>query len=106
MHSDELDLMFSQHFIAALPPQPLIPPNTPAITTGQGGFIYIILGGSFFTGTVNGRALGGFASGMPLAAFQQLVILHEFLHWTGIAGPDNRDQKITFPNGQTARGSA
>ena len=64
--------------------------NVPAFTTGPDGIIYLVSGGAFFTGTVNGKPLGGFASGMSLSNFDQLVILHEFLHYTGVAGPDSQ----------------
>jgi len=42
---------------------------------------------------------------MSLTDFQQLVIIHEFLQWEGIAGPDASGQKYNLPNGDTAKGS-
>ncbi len=77
----------------------------PGFTTGTGGIIYLVSGGAFFTGTVNGNPLGGFASGMSLGTFQQLIIIHEFLHQDGIVGADNAQQKIVLPNGDTVTGS-
>jgi RHS repeat-associated protein len=81
-------------------------PNVPAFATGPNGLIYIVSGGAFFTGQVNGSPVGGFAAGMTLADFQQLIIIHEFLHYEGVAGPDNSGQKYTLPNGDTVKGSA
>jgi hypothetical protein len=81
------------------------PPNIPAFTTGSGGIIYVVAGGSFFTGTLQGQPLGGVFSGLPLASQQQLIILHEFLHYEGIAGPDNNNQSYTLPNGDVVQGS-
>jgi hypothetical protein len=77
----------------------------PAFTTGKDGFIYVVSGSAFFTGTVGGSPVGGFASGMTLSDFQQLVIIHEFLHQYGIAGADSEGQKITLANGDTVKGS-
>jgi len=79
--------------------------NVPAFTTGQSGLIYIVSGGAFFTGKIDGKPIGGFASGLPLEAFDQLVIIHEFLHWEGIAGADSKGQKYTLPNGNKVKGS-
>jgi RHS repeat-associated protein len=81
------------------------PNNVPMMTTGTGGIIYAVTGGSFFTGTLDGKALGGVFSGMPLAAAQQLMMLHEFMHYEGIAGPDTQNQRYTLPNGDTVTGS-
>jgi hypothetical protein len=55
---------------------------------------------------VNGQLLGGPFSGMPLPQEQQLMVIHEFLHWTGVAGADNNGQRIRFPNGDVVNGSA
>jgi len=82
------------------------PGNIPAFTSGPGGIIYAVTGGSFFTGTIDGKALGGVFSGMPLAAAQQLMILHEFMHYyEGIVGPDTQNQRYTLPHGDVVTGS-
>jgi hypothetical protein len=81
------------------------PPTVPAFTTGPGGLIYIVSGGAFFTGTINGNSLGGPFAGLPVAAFDQLILLHELLHWTGVAGPDNKNQTNTLANGDKVKGS-
>jgi RHS repeat-associated protein len=81
-------------------------PDVPAQTTGTGGLIYIYSGGAFFTGQVNGQPLGGWAAGLPLAAFQQIIILHEFLHYEGLVGGDTKGQTYTLPNGDKVTGSA
>jgi hypothetical protein len=79
-------------------------PNVPAFTTGTNGIVYVVSNSAFFTGQINGHPIGGFASGMTLADFQQLVIIHEFLHWQGV-GPDSSGQKYTLPNGDKVKGS-
>ncbi len=37
---------------------------------------------------------------------QQLLVLQEFLHWTGTVGADSSGQRIKFPNGDKVTGSA
>jgi len=47
------------------------------------------------------------ANGLSLGQFQELTLIHELLHATGLVGNDtNPDQRITLPNGQTVTGSA
>jgi RHS repeat-associated protein len=87
----------------SLPPN--TPANIPAFTSGPGGIIYAVTGGSFFTGTLSGSPLGGVFSGMPLASIQQLMILHEFMHYEGVVGPDRKNQSYTLPNGDVVTGS-
>jgi RHS repeat-associated protein len=104
--SGQLDKIGDDGLIRPMNPRNLpagTSPNTPAFTAGR--LIYVVSGGAFFTGQINGHPLGGFASGMTLTGFQQLVIIHEFLHWDNIVGSDNAGQKYTLPNGDTVRGS-
>ena len=68
------------------------------------GTIYIVSGGSFFTNTLNGQPLGGPLAGLSLLQTQELIILHEFLHWEGI-GPDNHNQTNFAGNGDRMIGS-
>jgi hypothetical protein len=79
------------------------PPDIPAFT--QGGFIYTVSGGSFFTNLLNGKPLGGAFQGLLQGQTQELMIIHEMLHWLGLVGADNKQQQITLPNGQTVTGS-
>jgi RHS repeat-associated protein len=85
-----------------------LPAGTPAgvaaFTTGLWGFVYVIAGGPFFTGTSNGQPLSGPFQGLTLPQVQELTIIHEFLHWEGL-GPDNAGQTYTLPNGDTVTGS-
>lgn len=105
----QLDNLEDTGFIRQLNPEDLplgSSPNVAALTTAANGIVYIVSGGAFFPRTVNGHALGGFASGMTLPDFQQLVFLHEFLHWEGLAGEDSNHQKYQLPNGDTVTGTA
>ena len=84
-------------------------PNVPAFTVG--GFTWIVEGGAFFSGQAQRTdgsygPLGGFAQGLSLSAFDNLTIVHEFMHQLGIVGEDNKGQTYTLPNGDTATGSA
>ena len=81
------------------------PANIPAFTTDTLGLIYIVQGGSFFTGKYNGQPLGGAFSGLSLSQDQQLIIIHEFMHYMGIVGPDNDNQTYTLPDGEVVKGS-
>jgi len=81
------------------------PASVPAFTTDTLGIIYIVQGGSFFTGTYNGQPLGGAFSGLSLSQDQQLIIIHEFMHYMGIVGPDNANQTYTLPDGEVVTGS-
>jgi hypothetical protein len=65
----------------------------------------VVAGGAFFTDTLNGQALGGAFSGLNLGQAQELMMIHEFLHWEGL-GADDAGQQYTLPNGDTVTGSA
>jgi RHS repeat-associated protein len=77
---------------------------------------WIVEGGPFFTGQAaikdpNGNYTGaygslvGFATGMSLSDFQELTIIHEFMHQKGIVGTDSGGESYTLPNGDTVSGS-
>ncbi len=81
-------------------------PNVAADTTDTFGLIRIFDGGPFFSGkTSTGQPLGGAFQGMSLSTFQQLTIIHEFMHWMGIVGPDDANQSYTLPNGDKVTGT-
>jgi RHS repeat-associated protein len=80
-------------------------PSVPAFTTDAHGLTYIVLGGAFFTGTLNGKPLLGAFSGLTLNEDQELILIHEFLHYEGVVGPDKHAEKYRFPDGTTAIGS-
>ena len=80
-------------------------PNVPAFTTGTWGFIYVVSGSAFFTNTTpTGQSLGGAFQGLTLSQTQELIVVHEFLHWEGV-GPDNAGQTYILPNGDKVTGS-
>jgi hypothetical protein len=85
-----------------------LPAGTPAgvagFTTGTFGLIYFVEGGSFFTGQLNGQPLGGALQGLSSNQAQELMVIHEYLHYWGI-GPDNANQEITLANGHKVIGS-
>jgi hypothetical protein len=61
----------------------------------------------FFSGRqADGRPLGGVFAGMSLSAFQQVTVIHEFMHWMRIVGLDANDQQYTLPNATTVTGTA
>jgi RHS repeat-associated protein len=103
--SSQLDTIYDNGLIRLLPQAAGKNPAVPGFTSGPGGVIYIVSGGSFFTGQVNGQPLVGFAAGMTLPDFQQLVVIHEFMHWMGIVGDDDKNQVYTLPNGDQVKGS-
>ena len=87
----------------ALPPG--TPSSVPAFTTDTMGYVYVVSGGSFFTNMLEGKPLGGALQDLPLAATQELIMIHEYLHWGGI-GPDNAGQNNQMANGDIVVGSA
>jgi hypothetical protein len=80
-------------------------PGVAGQTTGPKGIIYFYSGRSFFTGKLNGQPLGGTFAGLSIGLDQEVMIIHEFLHWTGTVGADNSNQRIKLPNGDTVTGS-
>jgi hypothetical protein len=86
-----------------------LPPNTTATTAAwttanylESGLIYVDQGGSFFTGNFNNNS--AFA-GLTTNQGQELIIIHELLHYFGIVGPDTGNQSYTLPDGEVVTGS-
>ena len=84
--------------------------TTYAFTTGTFGLIYVVAPGAFFDGMLStGGQISNSAgfSRMSLAQVQEAVIIHEFLHYMGVVGPDAGQAipSYTLPNGRVVRGS-
>ena len=43
---------------------------------------------------------------MDMGKIQESMIIHEFMHYMGIVGPDREGQEYRLPNGQRVRGSS
>jgi hypothetical protein len=86
-----------------------LPSGTPdgvaGFTTDTLGLIYFVQGGAFFTGQQDGKPLGGALQGLTLSQTQELMVIHEYLHYWGI-GADNANQEYTMANGDKVVGSA
>jgi hypothetical protein len=90
-----------------------IPVGVGAQTTGTGstGIIYIADNRYFVTGIlangvpVNQATTPNFV-GLSLQEVNELIIIHELLHLTGVVGDDNAGQQITLGNGDIVTGSA
>lgn len=69
--------------------------------------MYFISGRSFFTGTNNGQPLSAAPfSGLSLPLLRDLMIIHEFMHYMGIVGPDaSGTEQYILPNGMIVTGS-
>jgi hypothetical protein len=91
--------------IRAIAPPSGANPSFPGFTTEPGGLIYFYSGFAFFTGQVNGQPLGGWASGMSLQDIQQVMVIHEFMHFMNIVGADDDGQQYVLPNGDKVSGS-
>ncbi len=113
--SDKLDSLFSwdnkDSTIRIQPGTNPDDPNVAAFTTDTLGLIYVYGGGAFFTNKLaNGQSIGSTSTygGMTSWDFQALVIIHEFVHYMGIVGPDGgpaKDVTWTLPNGDKVTGS-
>ncbi|MEJ1931698.1 RHS repeat-associated core domain-containing protein, partial [Nostoc sp. NIES-2111] len=87
-------------------PQRLWPsPSIPAYH--YDGSIFILSGGTFFTGTDReGNPISSsWASGLSRDEFQDVILIHEYLHMLGIAGADDKGQTIKFPDGTSVIGT-
>ena len=86
-----------------------IPSGVQAQNTGTNGVIQIASNRAFVTGILaDGTAITqaeGF-KGLSFSQADELILLHELLHFTGSVGSDNASQKITMPNGDVVIGSA
>ena len=84
--------------------------NVPGWTTDTFGLIYFVAGRSFTTGTYQGKHLGETSAwrGLSTPEIRQSMVIHEFMHWMGIIGPDSgnySNREYTLPNGTRVRGS-
>jgi hypothetical protein len=78
--------------------------------TGSSGIIEIAANRYFVTGILaNGQSLSstpGAFNGLSLLQSDELILIHELLHLTGVIGSDSSNQTINLPNGDTVTGSA
>ena len=85
-----------------------LPSGTPdgvaGFTTDRFGLIYFVQEGSFFTNQLNGKPLGGALSGLTQSQTQELMVIHEYLHYWGI-GRDDAKQEYVMANGDKVVGS-
>lgn len=76
-------------------PNSNVPLAVPAFRLGS--TVYLVLGDAFFTGqSSSGVAMSnaiGF-QGMSLSQIQDALLIHEYLHKTGVVGPDSNGQNI------------
>ncbi len=87
-----------------------------AVPSGVGaatlnGSIFVASNRYFFSGLdANGQSVltnpSSVFNGLTYLQMRQVVLIHELLHLTGIAGADNQGQQITLGNGVTVNGSA
>ena len=42
---------------------------------------------------------------MSLSQIQDAILIHEYLHRTGVVGHDSQNQRIVLPNGRVVNGS-
>ena len=77
--------------------------------TVTGSMIQIASNRYFVTGILaNGASLTaatGF-QGLTLLQADELILIHELLHFVGVVGADDAGQRIGFPNGDIVNGSA
>jgi hypothetical protein len=82
--------------------------SIPAFTTGTFGIIYVVANGGFFTGKQNGVVMSNQSpwQGLSMSAIQESVLIHEFMHFMGVVGPDrDPNSRHSLPNGHTVNGS-
>ncbi len=61
--------------------------------------------GAFFTNNLNGTSFGAAFSGLKGDQTQDVMLIHEFIHYLGMVGPDSAGEKYTSANGDTVTGS-
>jgi hypothetical protein len=98
--SQKLDSLMDNGNILMVNPFKGVGPDVPAIFLN--GNIDIFNGRAFWTGPQNGNPV---FSGLSLSQFQQLIIIHEFMHAEGVVGNDNAGQSYTLPNGDIVKSS-
>ena len=107
---EALEEAYNNNQIRLLPFGSNVPSGVGAQTTGVDGVIQIASNRYFVTGIladgtpVNQATSPNFV-GLSLAEVDQLIVIHELLHFMGIVGDDNADQQITLPNGAVVSGS-
>lgn len=77
-------------------------PGVMAQTTETNGRIQIAANRGFVTGILaNGSSLTSVPEfqGLSLSQIDEVILIHELLHFTGTAGSDNEGQSITLGNG-------
>ncbi len=70
--------------------------------------IFIATNRYFFTGILaNGQPASDATvfKGLTQFQIQEVILIHELLHYTGVVGDDNQNQTITLGNGQVVQGS-
>jgi len=88
-----------------------VPAGVGAETTGVNGMILIASNRYFVTGILaDGAPVTEATSpnfqGLTLSQIDEVILIHELLHFTGAVGDDNANQSITLGNGVTVKGSA
>jgi hypothetical protein len=102
---------FNNNQIQFLPFGDNIAPGVGAQTTGVDGIIQIASNRYFVTGILsNGTSITQATTpnfqGLSLLQIDEIIVIHELLHFEGAVGNDNNNQTITLANGVTVTGSA
>lgn len=80
--------------------------SIPAYVPDNQDVIIFIQDRTFFTGVgPDYKPLGGAFAGLDTAQVDDLIVIHEFMHYIGMIGPDNANQTYTLANGTTVHGS-
>ncbi len=106
-----LEQAYSQNQIRLVDFGSNIPPATMGETTGVNGTIYFASNRGFATGiladgTPISQAPLFLGLGLTNLQIDEILLIHELLHFTGTAGDDDQNQSITLGNGDTVIGSA
>jgi RHS repeat-associated protein len=101
---------YANNQIRLLPFGDNVPAGVGAQTTGINGIIQIASNRYFVTGMLaNGTPITQATSpnfqGLSLSQIDEVILIHELLHFTGSVGADNAGQSITLANGVTVTGS-
>jgi RHS repeat-associated protein len=101
---------YANNQIRLLPFGDNVPAGVGAQTTGINGIIQIASNRYFVTGILaNGTPITQATSpnfqGLSLSQIDEVILIHELLHFTGSVGADNAGQSITLANGVTVTGS-
>ena len=83
-----------------------INPGIPAYVPDDQDVIIFVQDRAFFTGVgPDGKPLQGAFAGLSWTQIDDLIVIHEFMHYIGLIGPDNANQTYTLANGTTVHGS-